>query len=105
MTRHAWKAIVRDGMIGEYTRRHDEIWPEMKEMFKAAGIRNYSIWNVGNELFGYYECDESARAEDGKSYADVSAKWNEYMKDCMYVQLESTTGQPVPVKQVFLFDE
>ena len=31
-------------------------------------------------------------------------KWNEYMKDCMYVELESTTGRPLPVKQVFLYE-
>ena len=104
MVRHAWKAIVRDGMIGEYKRRHDEIWPEMKAMFEEAGMHNYSIWNVGNELFGYYECDEGERAPLSQAAAEASARWNEYMKDCMYVELESTTGRPLPVKQVFLYE-
>ena len=57
MDRYAWKAIVLPGKLEEYIRRHDNIWPEMKEVLSAAGIRNYTIWNVGNELFGYYECD------------------------------------------------
>lgn len=104
MERHAWKAVVRDGMIEEYKRRHDEIWPEMKAMFARAGIRNYSIWNVGNELFGYYESDGNGRAEKTQAEAEVSAKWNEYMKDCMYVELDSATGRPLPVRQVFLFE-
>ena len=27
-------------------------------MFRRAGIRNYSIWQAGDTLFGYYECDD-----------------------------------------------
>ena len=58
MERYAWKAYVKEGCLDEYIRRHDEIWPELKEVLKEAGICNYSIWNVGNELFGYYECEK-----------------------------------------------
>lgn len=55
MERYAWKAAVLPGKIAEYCRRHDEIWPEMLEMFRRAGIRNYSIWQTGDTLFGYYD--------------------------------------------------
>ena len=58
MERYAWKAAVLPGKMAEYRRRHDEIWPEMLEMFRRAGIRNYSIWQTGDTLFGYYECDD-----------------------------------------------
>ena len=57
MERYAWKATVLPGKLEEYIRRHDQIWPEMRAVLADAGIRNYTIWNVGNELFGYYECD------------------------------------------------
>ena len=53
MERYAWKAIVLDGKLDEYIKRHDEIWPEMKQVLSDAGICNYSIWNVGDELFGF----------------------------------------------------
>ena len=62
MERYAWKATVLPGKLEEYIRRHNEIWPEMKDVLHQAGIRNYTIWNVGNELFGYYECDSVAEA-------------------------------------------
>ena len=52
MDRYAWKAMLKPGMKAEYKRRHDAIWPEMVALLKAAGIRNYTIWNVGDELFG-----------------------------------------------------
>lgn len=58
MERFAWKATVKDGKIEEYKYRHAHIWPEMKQVLKEAGISNYTIWNVGNELFGYFECEK-----------------------------------------------
>ena len=56
MEKYAWKAIIVEGKIEEYKHRHDNLWDEVKEVLKEAGICNYTIWNVGNELFGYYEC-------------------------------------------------
>ena len=58
MEKYAWKATVKDGCLEEYCKRHNEIWPELVEVLKQAGICNYTIWNVGNELFGYYECEK-----------------------------------------------
>ena len=58
MNRFAWKGNVMPGKLAEYKRRHDEIWPEMTKVLNDAGIRNYTIWNIRNELFGYYECDD-----------------------------------------------
>ena len=54
MERYAWKAEILPGKLEEYITRHNNIWPEMKQVLHEAGIRNYTIWNVGNELFGYY---------------------------------------------------
>ena len=56
--RYTWKARVLPGKLAEYIRRHDEIWPEMTDVLNQAGIRNYTIWNLRDELFG----DEIGRA-------------------------------------------
>ena len=48
MERYAWKAVLKEGQRKEYIRRHKQIWPEMKDVLKAAGIVNYSIWLSGN---------------------------------------------------------
>jgi L-rhamnose mutarotase len=104
MERYAWKAIVREGMLDEYIKRHDEIWPEMKDMLHAAGIRNYTIWNVGNELFGYYECDSVAEAGRIQAESEVNARWDQYMKDVMIAEKDPVTGAQPLMKQVFFFD-
>ena len=104
MERYAWKGRVK-GDIAEYKRRHDEIWPEMKEVLHAAGITNYSIWNVGDELFGYYECEKgieyAARVQAESSVVD---RWNEYMKDVMEMELDPETGAQPLMTEVFYLE-
>lgn len=103
--KYAWKAIVKDGCLEEYRRRHDEIWPEMIEVLKAAGIRNYTIWNVGNELFGYYECEKGADfAAKVQAESPVVAKWDVYMKDVMVMEMDPVTGAQPRLEKVFELD-
>jgi len=100
--RYAWKATVKEGCLEEYIRRHDEIWPEMTELLKEAGISNYSIWNCGNLLFGYYEC-EKGRAFAAKVQAEspVVARWDAYMKDVMVMERDPATGAQPLMQEVF----
>ena len=97
-----WKATLKPGKKAEYIRRHDEIWPEMTEVLTRAGIRNYTIWNVGNDLFGYYECEKgveyAARVQAGSPVVD---RWNAYMKDVMVMEMDPCTGAQPRLEQVF----
>lgn len=102
MEKYAWKATIKDGCFEEYCRRHDEIWPELVEVLKAAGICNYTIWNVGNELFGYYECEKGVDfAAKTQAESTVVDKWNEYMDDIMIMEMDPVTGAQPMLKKVF----
>lgn len=102
MERFAWKARVKPGMLSEYKRRHDNIWPEMVELLKKAGIRNYTIWTDGEELFGYYECDNGIEyAEKAQAGSPIVDKWNEYMKDVMVMEMDPVTGAQPKMRNVF----
>lgn len=105
MEKYAWKATVKEGCLEEYKRRHNEIWREMVEVLKQAGICNYTIWNVGNELFGYYECEKGAEyAARVQAESPVVDKWNEYMKDVMVMELDPVTGAQPLLAKVFELD-
>lgn len=104
MERYAWKAVLLPGKLNEYIDRHEHIWPEMKDVLKQAGIRNYTIWNVGDELFGYYECDSVRTAAQVQAHSSVVDRWNEYMKDVMKMEMDPETGAQPLMRQVFLFD-
>ena len=43
MKRLAFKMYLKEGMKEEYIRRHKEVWPEVQDLLKKAGIRDYSI--------------------------------------------------------------
>ena len=57
--RQAWIMKLKPGQEAEYMRKHDEIWPEMVELLKRQGIRNYTIYRNGLTLFAYYERDDN----------------------------------------------
>lgn len=102
MERYAWKAKIKEGKKAEYQKRHDEIWQEMRELLKSAGICNYSIWNVDNDLFGYYECEKGiAFAAKVQAESPVVARWNQYMEDVMEMELDPQTGAQPHLTEVF----
>lgn len=104
MEKYAWKGLIKEGQIEEYIRRHDALWPEMKEVLTAAGIKNYTIWNVGNELFGYYECEKGIDfAARVQRESEVVDRWNEYMKDILVMEMDPVTGAQPQLTRVFSF--
>ncbi len=105
MEHMAWKGRIKEGCKAEYVRRHNEIWPEMVEVLKAAGICNYSIFEVDNELFGYYECEKGVDfAEKTQAESPVVDKWNEYMADILELEMDPVTGAQPKLEQVFRLD-
>ena len=105
MERYAWKALLLEGKKEEYIRRHNEIWPELSALLKEAGISNYTIWNTGNELFGYYECEKGIEyAARMQAESPIVDKWNEYMKDVMIMPLDPETGAQPKLQQVFFLE-
>jgi L-rhamnose mutarotase len=100
MQRIGFMMRIKPGTEEEYKRRHDEIWPEMLELIRAAGIRNYTIFRQGTTLFNYLECDDWQAVLDRLAKSDVSARWGEYMSDI----LESDDRFPPLWEEVFRVD-
>ena len=101
MERFAWKGRIKEGMQSEYKRRHDEIWPEMIQLLKSAGIKNYTIWS-GRDVFGYYECEQGiAFAEKTQAESPIVDKWNEYMDDVLELVMDPVTGAQPKLQMMF----
>ena len=43
MIHKGFKMKLYDGMAEEYEKRHNELWPEMKDMIHEHGGKNYSL--------------------------------------------------------------
>ena len=94
IAQYAWVLEVRPGYEEEYKRRHDEIWPEMVQTLREAGIRNYSIFRYGLTLFGYFETDDLEQTVEYLKNSEVNRRWSEWMDPIMKVEIDSQTEFP-----------
>lgn len=82
--RVAFKMYLKPGFKEEYKKRHDEIWPELKQLLIDAGIYDYSIFldEETNVLYGVQKIQGEGGSQDLGSTAIVQ-KWWTYMADIM----------------------
>ena len=90
----AWVLEVRPGYEDEYKKRHEEIWPEMVDMLRNAGVWNYSIFRHGLTLFGYFETDDLEQTIAAIIASDVNRRWGEYMTPIMKIEIDSQKNFP-----------
>jgi L-rhamnose mutarotase len=103
MPGYAWVLEVRPGYEVEYLKRHDEIWPEMLEALRAAGISNYNIFRHGLTLFGYFETDDLEATKAALRASPTDKRWSEWMAPIMKVDIDPTTQFPYLLpKQFFM---
>lgn len=101
MVRKGFKMQLNPGMAQEYARRHDALWPEMKQMIAEHGGHNYSIFldEETNVLFGYIELEDEALW--GRSaQTEICRRWWDYMADIMQVNPDNS---PVSVDLLPVF--
>ena len=79
-----FKMKLYPGQEAEYERRHNLLWPEMKEMIHQYGGKNYTIFLDRERLtlFGYIEIEnEELWAQTADT--EINRKWWDYMADIM----------------------
>jgi L-rhamnose mutarotase len=105
MIRKAFLMTLKPGCSIEYKRRHNPIWPELKEVLQNHGVHNYSIFLDSSSdlrLFAYAEI-ESEELWQQIADAEPCRRWWRYMKDLM---LTNADHSPVVVdlSEVFHFE-
>ncbi len=101
MQRFAFKMFLNPGMEAEYKRRHDEIWPELVELLRDAGISEYSIYldPDTNTLFGVLLRHEK-HGMDQLPEHPVMQRWWAYMADIMRTN-DKNEPLAIPLESVF----
>lgn len=89
------------GKVEEYKRRHDQLWPELRDLLKETGIREYSIFldEKTNSLFGVLRITDTLKLDD-LPYQPVMKKWWLYMSDIMETNPDRSPVS-IPLKEVF----
>ena len=101
MQRVGFKMKLFAGKEAEYKKRHDELWPELKELLQQTGIKEYSIFldEATNTLFGYLTIADAQRLDELPN-APIMQKWWAYMQDIMETN-EDHSPVSIPLKEVF----
>ncbi|KPG73781.1 L-rhamnose mutarotase [Enterococcus sp. RIT-PI-f] len=101
MIKKAFRMKLYAGYEQEYTRRHQEIWPEMRQMLKEQGAQSYSIFFDAqtNDLYGYLEIEDEQRWDQVASTA-INQKWWHYMADIMETNSDDSP-RTIDLKHVF----
>ena len=81
MQRIATYMAVKPGMEERYREEHANIWPEVVEGIRRFGIRNYSIFLQGRELYSYFEVDDLEQAMRMAAADPDNQRWQVHMQD------------------------
>jgi L-rhamnose mutarotase len=100
--RTAFVLRVRADKIEEYVRAHGDVWPEMLDALRGAGIRNYTIFRDDNRMFGYFEADDLAAAESYLAQQAVSTRWQDAMAELLEERVPD--GGPPSLEEIFRLD-
>lgn len=101
MVRRAFTMKLYPGFAEEYKRRHDNLWPELKELLKKSGVSQYSIFldETTLTLFGVMQVDDPALLQHMPE-DPVMKKWWGYMRDIMDTNPDNSPVT-IPLKEVF----
>ena len=105
MKRYIFTMRLKKGAEEEYRRRHDALWPEMKQIMLDSGIVYYSISldPATNILYAIQFIDEAGKSAEGVRHNPAVRRWSQYMSDI--VESDADGNQILnPLEEMFYFE-
>lgn len=95
---------LKPGKKEEYKKRHDQIWPELKQLLKENGISDYSIFldEETNTLFAVQKIIGNQSSQD-LSMNPIVQKWWAFMADIMETNSDNSPVS-IPLEEVFYIE-
>jgi L-rhamnose mutarotase len=83
----AFRMKLKPGTVDEYKRRHDELWPELEQALRDAGIYDYSIF-LDEETLHLFAVLKLRPGETSAALPQqpVMKRWWDYMAELMEVE-------------------
>ncbi|WOK04687.1 L-rhamnose mutarotase [Imperialibacter roseus] len=102
--KRAFKMKLKPGFAAEYKKRHDEIWPELKQLLSDSGVSDYSIFldEETNTLFAVQSVS-GAGGSQNLGQNPIVRKWWAYMADIMETN-EDNSPVSVGLAEVFYME-
>ena len=89
MRRVCFLLRVKKDLREEYKKSHESVWPEMLDVLRKAGIRNYSLFlRRDGLLVGYFEAENPQESLRKVGETEVNRRW----QNCMARYFEAGSG-------------
>jgi len=104
MERLAFKMHLNEGQKQEYKKRHNELWPELHQLLKNAGVSEYSIFLDAetSTLFAFQKVSGEGGSQD-LGQTEIVQKWWAFMSDIMKCNPDNSPVT-VPLEEVFYME-
>lgn len=99
----AFRMELHPGKAAEYRRRHDEIWPELQQALREAGVVDYRIFldQQTNYLFAVLTRRRQHDLEQLRR-SDLMYRWWSMMSDIMSTNPDRSPSEQ-PLEPMFCF--
>ena len=105
MKKYAWTWTVKEECVEDYVKMHLDPWPEIMEAHRAAGIRNYSIFQNGRQFFYVFECNDVKSAMKYLDENEDCKRWNAITSGMVEGSFDLGAEEPVRyLREVFYLE-
>ncbi|MEM8494572.1 MAG: L-rhamnose mutarotase [Planctomycetota bacterium] len=92
MPRYCFTLQVKPDRLDAYRAAHEDVWPDMLDVLRRHGWRNYSLYlRDDGLLIGVTECDDLDAAVKGMADEPVNTRWQAAMLE-YFESLEHETA-------------
>ena len=104
MERLAFKMHLNEGQKQEYKKLHDELWTELHQLLKNAGVSEYSIFldEETSTLFAFQKVSGEGGSQD-LGQTEIVQKWWAFMSDIMKCNPDNSPVT-IPLEEVFYME-
>ncbi len=102
MARHLFKMSCKSGFEQEYVERHKAVNPELLAALSRVGIKEYSIFMQGAELYAFMVVDDFAKAMNELAIDPANIRWQAFMSDIMSCNENGTIVEVVDHEVFYL---
>lgn len=100
----AFKMKLKPGFRDEYRKRHDEIWPELKDLLQNNGVYDYSIFlDEETDILFAVQKQRTNQSSQDLGNTEVVKRWWAYMSDIMETHADNSPVS-IPLLPVFHMD-
>lgn len=90
MERRAFLLRLKPEHTERYIAAHRNVWPDLLEKYRKAGIKKLSIFALDTMLFLYLEADNIEFTDAALAGDEVELKWQQFMHPMFEPNSEQT---------------